>query len=101
MHSAYYETRFTSEEPIEDWPSEFAIITAYPIMGQQWNAEQVKAAEEKLRGFLEGGSLVPKVWHRRLIGYSPVNGHAEPGWAAELDFSTACQIGEDLHQDAI
>lgn len=40
-------------------------------------------------------------WLRRLTGYSPSTGHAEPGWAVEVDFVTACDIGHRHHQDAI
>ncbi len=102
MHAAYYETRFNAEEPIDDWPAEFAIITAYATTGEQWTDEQNLAADENLRLLLEGASVaIPKVWCRRLTGYSPTTGHAEPGWAAALDFATACKVGENFRQDAI
>lgn len=40
-------------------------------------------------------------WLRRLTGFSPATGHAESGWAVELGWELACDIGRRFHQDAI
>jgi hypothetical protein len=36
-----------------------------------------------------------------LTGYSPVTGHAEPGFAASLPIEAACDLGLKFKQDAI
>ncbi len=38
---------------------------------------------------------------RRLTGYDPETGHAEPGWAVEMGFEAACDLGLRFKQDAI
>jgi hypothetical protein len=38
---------------------------------------------------------------RRLTGYDPDTGHAEPGWAVEMAFEVACDLGLRFQQDAI
>ncbi len=38
---------------------------------------------------------------RRLTGYDPDTGHAEPGWAVEMRFEAACDLGLRFRQDAI
>jgi hypothetical protein len=37
----------------------------------------------------------------RITGFSPHSGHAEPGWAAEIPFDEACNIGLRFRQDAL
>lgn len=38
---------------------------------------------------------------RRLTGYSPTTVHAEPGWAVEMPWDEACDLGLRFKQDAI
>jgi len=38
---------------------------------------------------------------RRITGYDPGTGHAEPGWAIEMGFEAACDLGLRFRQDAI
>lgn len=97
MHPAYFETHFMVENPKVDWPPEFAIITAYATTGESWtdarNLKEDQSLEKQLR---DASTLI-----RRITGYSPITGHAEPGWAAETDWQQACDIGRDCHQDAV
>lgn len=97
MNPVYFETHFQRYELWSDWPEAFAIITAYATTGQQWSDEQNQAADQKL----EAGLRHQSRWMRRLTGYSPRTLHAEPGWAVELDFLSACDIGRRFKQDAL
>jgi len=36
-----------------------------------------------------------------VTGYSPTTMHAEPGWAVQLPFDVACDLGRMFLQDAI
>jgi len=40
-------------------------------------------------------------WRRRITGYSPATGHAEPGWGIELSLGEACDLRLRYKQDAI
>lgn len=97
MHPAYLETHFQQQGQWDDWPARFAIITAYATTGKTWPTADNQAADRRLAEELRGTSR----WLRRLTGYSPSSGHAEPGWAVELDFQEACDIGRRYRQDAI
>lgn len=94
---AYFETLFEYEGDEPAWPSSFAIITAYPTTGQKWPKERIEEADGRLTSRLrDRGAIVC-----RLTGHSPDRTHAEPGWAANVGFGTAIQIGLDFEQDAI
>lgn len=97
LHPAYFETRFARAEDWENWPEEFAIITGYATTGEDWPQARNDAADRELAAFLRthGG------WMKRLTGYSPTTGHSEPGWAVEMDFESACDVGRRFRQDAI
>ena len=97
MHPAYFEVRFRTDDHVGEWPSEFAVITAYATTGQAWSDEENEAADRELREHL--GSLSHFVV--RLSGYSPSTGHCEPGWAVAVPYDQACDIGFRFHQDAI
>ncbi|MFN8706987.1 MAG: DUF3293 domain-containing protein, partial [Planctomyces sp.] len=88
MIPEYFETHFLLERPVENWPDEFAIITAFAPTGTQWTDEQNQIADQELEAELNSRSL----WKKRLTGYSPVTGQAEPGWAVETDFESDCDI---------
>ena len=97
MTPIYFDTRFKLGLPIAELPESFAIITAFATTGEDWTPEQNNAASEDLRAELEnGGHLIGTV-----TGYSPVMHHAEPGYAAALEFEAACKIGARFKQDAI
>ena len=97
MHPAYFETHFRQEGSWDDWPSEFAIITAYSPPGEVWTDEENQKADRALEMELRQKSA----WVRRLTGFSPTTHHAEPGWAVDISFKLACKIGGDFKQDAI
>ena len=42
-----------------------------------------------------------RLWMRHLTDYDPATGHAEPGWAVEMSFEAACDLGRRFKQDAI
>jgi len=97
FHSAYFKVRFRGPWRDRSHPEEFAIITAYATTGENWSEERNEAADLELENELrETGS-----WMRRLTGYDPATGHAEPGWAVELGFEAACDLGRRFQQDAI
>jgi hypothetical protein len=98
MHSAYFETRFRTSQPITDWPPEFVILSAFATTGETWTAQQNEDADRHLASELRtrGGG-----WLVRIVGYSPTSGHAEPSWAVSLPLDEACNIGQRFHQDAI
>jgi hypothetical protein len=97
MHPAYFQTRFRTDRPVPSWPREFAIVTAWATTGETWPAEQNALADERLRTTLAARGA----WYERITGYSPLDGHAEPGWAAELPVGAARALGADFAQDAI
>jgi hypothetical protein len=97
MHPAYFETRFTTETPVHDWPAAFAIITAFATTGETWSEDENRAADALLASELRAHG----VWLTRLTGYSPRTGHTEPGWAVALPFEAACNLGQQFRQDAI
>jgi hypothetical protein len=97
MHEAYRETHFRITEHADEWPQEFAIITGYATTGETWSDAENEAADRAL--YVELSKHSPSV--RRITGYSPSTGHAEPGWVVALPFDTACEIGLRYRQDAI
>lgn len=97
FHPAYSNVHFRGPWPDRSHPDEFAIITAYATTGETWSGERNWAADLKLENELrETGS-----WMRRITGYDPDTGHAEPGWAIEMGFEAACDLGWRFKQDAI
>ena len=97
MHPEYFKTHFRQKTPFSDWPEKFSIITAYATTGQTWTNKQNIPADRRLEAELRTTGL----WLRRLIGYSPTTGHREFGWAVEMAWREACEIGLHYRQDAI
>src|SRR5713226_2735654 len=97
MNPAYFETHFVIPAASQDWPEEFAILSAYSTTGEVWSANQNEKADQKLETELASA----KVWMRRVIGYSPTTGHREPSWAVEISFDAACDYGSRFKQDAV
>jgi hypothetical protein len=79
MNPVYFKMRFRTDQPVIDWPSEFAILSAYATTGQSWTPDQNEAADRRLESELRtrGG------WLGRIFGYSPTSGHTEPRWAID------------------
>lgn len=97
MHPEYFETHFNPAGYEGPWPRQFAIITGYSTTGEEWTSEANTKADLELHAAL----LRRGVWIQRITGYSPRTGHAEPGWAVELSFSDACDLGHQFRQDAL
>lgn len=97
MTPEYFETHFDPAGFEGPWPARFAIITAYATTGEQWSLDDSKAADLKLKAEF----LRCNVWAQRITGFSPRTGHAEPGWAVDLTFHDACDLGQRFLQDAI
>ena len=97
MNPIYLNTHFSTEEEINDWPNEFAIITAYATTGEDWPAQQNNSADAALEQKLKDNFG----WVKRVTGYSPQSGHSEPGWAVNSGWSQACTLGVQFKQDAI
>jgi hypothetical protein len=97
MNPIYLETHFHAENEGYEWPASFAIITAYATTGELWTIEANQVADAELQRFLIGKDCLLG----RVTGYSPATGHAEPGWAAQLGWEEACDVGRTFKQDAI
>lgn len=102
LASLYARTRFCLEAPIARWPERFALITGYATTGETWPAERNEAADRALLA-----ELRPRTpWLARVTGYDPApEGPGEPlrerGWAVELPFDEACDLGRRFLQTAI
>jgi hypothetical protein len=97
MHPAYFETHFDAHGFAGPWPREFVIITACATTGEQRRLSENETANRQLDQELERLN----VWRQPVTGFSPSTGHAEPGWAVELPYPDACDLGLKFHQDAI
>jgi Protein of unknown function (DUF3293) len=93
----YKEIHFQSQCLFAVRSEQFAIITAYATTGEVWTAEGNESADRALAGGLRASGR----WHERITGCSPSTGHAEPGWAVEMDLQEACDLGLHYLQDAI
>ena len=97
MHPAYLKTRFKTPDPVSLWPRQFAIVTAYATTGKEWPSERNTEADQRLESEL----MQLGCWHRRVTGFAPSTGHAEPGWAAELGLDEARELGHRFLQHAV
>lgn len=96
-HPAYFQVRFRSPSLPAAWPADFAIITAWATTGERWSPAENEAADERLQATLRTLGC----WRWRVTGYSPLDGHAEEGWAVALPLELAREIGREFRQDAI
>ena len=97
MSPFYFDTHF---EHAPDWsarPAEFSIITAYATTGETWPDALNVSADQALEAELRARCT----WVRRITGFSPHSGHREPGWAVDLPWDAACDVGLQYKQDAI
>ena len=93
----YFAIRFDVADAPATWPQAFTILSAWETTGQRWTAEQNRAADAKLGRVLQQSCA----WFTRCTGVTPETGHAEPGYAVELAFDDACDLGLRFVQDAI
>ena len=97
MHPSYFHVQFSVPTPVRDWPDHFAILSGYATTGEVWTAERNAAADRALGETI----FVMGACRERITGFFADTGHAEPGWAAELEFDAACDLGLKFLQDAI
>jgi len=104
MNPIYLETRFKRDfendpsfDMTETLPDQFAIITAYATTGEEWSDVKNSQEDERLKEYLQSRFSCVK----RITGYSPSTGHAEPGWLVNCSFDEGCDIGLFFKQDAI
>jgi hypothetical protein len=97
MHPSYFGVRFRIPAPVREWPPAFVILSGYATTGEVWPQERNEAADQALGQDLAGKG----VWTCRITGFFPETAHAEPGWAAALDFDSGCDWGLRYLQDAI
>jgi hypothetical protein len=98
FHPAYFLTRFYTDKPLREIPTDGVILSACATTGEVWSDQRNQQADADLARMLQGisrGSLI------RLIGYSPTDDHAEPSWMIDLDCLSACRLGVDFKQDAL
>lgn len=100
MHPEYFQVRFRTPRPMEPWPRRFVILTAYATTGTSWTDQENLDADRRLEEALRS-RLGEEGEPRRITGFSPATGHAEPGWAVPLPFDEACDLGERFLQDAL
>ena len=80
-----------------DWPTEFAIITAYDPDGLATSAELNAAADAALEAELRSaGSRL-----HRITGGSADGVHLEPGWGVPIGLPGAVEFGRRYRQLAI
>lgn len=97
MPVEYFAVRFRAPEEPGPWPAAFGVVTAYATTGESWPPERNEAADRALAADLSARRRV----HRRIVGYSPTTGHAEPGFAVGLSFDEVCDLGRRYLQDAV
>ncbi|BCX50085.1 DUF3293 domain-containing protein [Haloferula helveola] len=91
----YYSTIFDFPDGVPG--GDFAIITAFNPMDRAAGDAENAAADEALRGTLAEFGLP----HRRAIGSSPDDSHAESGWAVETTRERALSIAREFDQRAL
>jgi len=97
MPAEYFAVRFRVPEEPGPWPAAFGVVTAYATTGESWPRERNEAADRALAAELS----VRSGFHRRIVGYSPTTGHAEPGFAVDLSCDEICDLGRRYLQDAV
>jgi len=80
-----------------DWPTDFAVITAYDPDGQATTAELNLAADQALAAELRA------VGYRlhRITGGSADGVHLEPGWGVPIGLPGAVEFGRRYRQLAV
>jgi hypothetical protein len=95
MNPAYNETVFEFI-PNKKTPN-FWVITAYNPDGKPADAGDNIAGDAELRAEIGALGITPF----RIIGLSPDEKHAEPGWGIPCDEATAIRLGRQFRQDAV
>jgi hypothetical protein len=95
LNPAYHQTVF--EYIPAGKPDDFWVITAYNPKGRPADPGDNLAADARLRADLARLKITPF----RIIGLSPDETHAEPGWGFPSDEVTAFEIGRRYQQEAV
>lgn len=94
----YFGIHFLNDENLTTWPSIFAIFTAYTTIAGKWtNDEQKKEADDALRNYLNMNFS----WVKRFTSFSSRTKPSHTGWAVNVGWKQARDIGLILKQDAI
>jgi hypothetical protein len=80
-----------------DWPTDFAIITAYDPDGLPTTAEQNLAADAALEAELRAAGYRL----HRITGGSADGVHLEPGWGVSIGLPGAVEYGRRYRQLAV
>jgi hypothetical protein len=80
-----------------DWPTDFAIITAYDPDGLPTTAEQNLAADAALEAELRAAGYRL----HRITGGSADGVHLEPGWGVPIGLPGAVEFGRRYRQVAV
>jgi hypothetical protein len=78
-------------------PTDFWVITAYNPDGKNTDHDTNAAADARLHADITALGFAPF----RIIGMSPDQTHAEPGWGFPCDEATALELGRSHRQEAI
>ena len=95
--SWYYTVRFRLDQPVPAWPAEFVMVTGWATTGERWTEAENLAANARLEAEL----AISGRWFVPITGYSPQNGHAEPGFAVAMGAEEGTALGRRYLQDAI
>lgn len=98
FHPAYFLTRFYVSSEELNFPDRGVILSACATTGETWSADRNRVADRELESCLRDYSFGFLI---RLIGYSPVDNHAEASWLIDLDLESGCRIGLRFLQDAL
>ena len=90
-------TVFEYQDFPQDWPKNFAILTAYATTGETWTPQQNIEADRKLEAELK------KSGYRihRISGYSKDLDTHEEGWAVVMDLKPAWDLAVKYKQVAL
>lgn len=88
---------FRGEPLPADWPSDFAIITAYDSDGRAISPERNVAADAALESELRAAGYRL----HRIIGGSADGVHLEPGWGVPIGLPGAVEFGRRYRQVAV
>ena len=93
----YKSTVFEYQDFPNDWPTSFAILTAYATTGETWTSAQNVAADRQLEAELrKSGYRI-----HRISGYSKDLKTYEEGWAVVMDLKPAWDLAVKYKQVAL
>jgi hypothetical protein len=88
---------FRGEPLPADWPTDFAIITAYDPEGRATSPEANVAADAMLKAELQAAGFRL----HRITGGSADGVHLEPGWGVAVGLPGAVEFGRRYRQVAV